>query len=90
MIPRGKSYYHRKVNTWLDPMPKAPDYASPHCQSGNCGYCTARRNRAKRAATDTLQAATAPGMFWDTKVGGHQEQLGPSASDRWLQTGVKS
>lgn len=69
--------------------PKPPDYMSPHCTSGNCKYCRGRREAARRAATARLEAAAAPGMFWDRKIGGHQEQLGPSAPDAWIQTFVR-
>lgn len=69
-------------------MPKPPGYLSPHCASGNCAYCRGRREAKRRAATAAFEAAAAPGMFWDSKIGGHQEQLGPSAPSSWIQTGV--
>lgn len=81
---------HRKVYAWRDSLPKAPDYLSPHCSSGNCAYCRGRREAARRAATEARIAAAAPGMFdpWEMKIGGHQEQLGPSSPSSWIQTGV--
>ena len=88
--------YRRKIkfNVWRDPetIKKAQEgreWMSPHCTSGNCKWCTERRARKQRSATMALEAALAPGMFWDSKIGGHQEQLGPSAPDHWLETGVK-
>lgn len=82
----------RKVYAWRDPLPKVPDYLSPHCSSGNCKYCRGRREAARRAATEARAAAAAPGMFdspWDTKIGGVQEQLGPSAPSSWINQFVK-
>ncbi len=72
-----------KLNVWRDPQPKAIDYLSPHCTSGNCKWCTTRRRRAKDAATRAQQATVdaLPGIFWDSKTGGHQERLGSSAPD---------
>ena len=83
--------HRRKVYAWRDPLPKPPDYLSPHCASGNCKYYRGRREQVKRARTAALEAAAAPGMFdpWNQKIGGVQEQLGPSAPDAWIQTGVK-
>lgn len=79
----------RKVYAWRDPLPKSPDYLSPHCQSGNCSYCRWRRAEVKRAATAALEAAAAPGMFWDSKIDRGQEQLGPSSPSSWIQPFVK-
>ncbi len=80
---------HRKVYAWRDPQPKPVDYLSPHCASGDCKWCAERRRRKQAQATAALQASLAPGMFWDSKVGGHQEQLGPSSPDSWKRTYVK-
>ena len=80
---------HRKIRAWRDPMPKPPDYLSPHCSTGNCRWCTNRRAQAERYRIAVERAKAGPFMFWDTKTGGHQEQLGPSAPDRWLTTYVK-
>lgn len=75
------------------PKPEAPDYLSPHCQNGACSWCKERTRRKKEAATRALQALADanPGMFdpWNQKLGGHQEQLGPSAPGHWLSTYVK-
>ena len=78
-----------KFNAWRDPSPKPLDYLSPHCQSGTCKFCSERARRKREAATRALEATLQPGMFWDSKTGGHQEQLGPSAPDAWKQTYVK-
>jgi len=69
--------------------PKPIDYDSPHCASGQCGWCAGRRRQARQAATQVLEASTRPGMFWESKIGGHQEKLGPSAPNSWLATFVK-
>jgi len=79
----------RKVYAWRDPMPKPPDYLSPDCAHGHCQVCRGRRAAAARYRTAQAEAAAAPGMFWDRKIGGHQEQLGPSAPDFWKKTFVK-
>ncbi len=84
-LPRRKI----KFNAWKDPVSKSVNYLSPHCSKSSCSWCKERRARKQRAATAALEAAAAPGMFWDSKVGGHQEQLGPSAPDAWLRTYVK-
>lgn len=83
-----------KFNAWRDPATikaaqEGRDWLSPHCTSGTCSWCAERRRRKQRAATEALEARTAPGVFWDSKTGGHQEQLGPSAPDAWKKTYVK-
>ena len=93
-MPRRRPYYRTKIrlNVWRDPMPvlKSENYPSPHCANGACKVCRARTNEKNMAATRALQALADanPGMFWDSKIGGHQEQLGPSSPDAWKQTYV--
>ena len=84
----------RKINfnVWRDPQARTGqdlDYLSPHCQNAACSWCKERARRKRAAATAALEATMQPGMFWDRKIGGHQEQLGPSAPDAWKQTYVK-
>ena len=88
MIPKGKSYYKRKVNSWRDPLPKPVDWSSAHCSHGDCRICRRDRYAAQRYATAKLEAATAPSMFWDSKLDRGQDRLGPSAPDFWLQSRV--
>ena len=90
MIPKGKSYYKRKVNSWRDPMPKAPDYLSPHCSHGDCRICRRDRYAAQRYATAKLDAEAARSMFdpWEMKMDRGQERLGPSDPSFWLASRV--
>ena len=82
-----------KFNAWKDPETlraarEGREWLSPHCTSGTCKWCAERRRRRQAAATRALEAATAPGMFWTSKIDRGQDQLGPSAPDAWKQTYV--
>lgn len=80
----------RRFNTWRDPVPKPPDYLSPHCSSGQCQYCRGRRAARHRAEQEARAAAQAPSMFWDTPLfPGTKWDLGPSAPSSRIQTFVK-
>ena len=95
-MSKPRPYYRTKIkmNVWRDPMPvlKSENYPSPHCANGACKWCRGRANNKKLAATRALQslADANPGMFdpWEKKIGGYQEQLGPSSPDHWLKTFV--
>ena len=91
---RPRPYYRTKIklNVWRDPMPilKSEDYASPHCSSGACAWCTERRARKARQAAAAREAAAAPSMFWESKIfPGTKWDLGPSAPDAWKKTYVR-
>src|SRR3990167_2516634 len=48
-------------------MTTDPHYLSPHCQTGNCAWCTERRLRAHLLTHPPL--VSKPGDHWDNKLG---------------------
>ena len=54
-VTKANKEYQSDRNYWND-----PNYLSPHCHSGNCSTCKARRSR---------PAATGGVSIWDTPIG---------------------